>query len=96
MKEQSKNLMFGILAMFVVGFAVQAFAAGGTAVAIPMMDNLAATIKESLDGKISLVVDGVVLIVSAYASAIMKTPAPLIFGIISCVIFHGAIKLFLA
>jgi len=94
----SKNIIFSMLAILVVGFAAHAFAAGtpGKAVDIEMVNDLAATVKDLLNGNVALVVDGIILAVSAYAAAIMRTPTPLIFGIMSCVIFHTAIKLFLA
>ena len=88
----SKNIIFSVLAILVVGFATHAFAAGA-AVDVDMVDKLSATVKILLNGKISLVVDGIIIVISAYAAAVMRTSAPLIFGIISCALFHTALKI---
>jgi len=93
----SKNIIFSMLAILVVGVATHAFAddvvVEVAGVDVEMVNKLSATVKKLLNGKISLVVDGIIIVISAYAAAVMRTPAPLIFGIISCALFHMALKI---
>lgn len=58
------------------------------------LENLHTAVKAMMEGKVPLIVDSVILIVAAYASASMRTPAPMIGGAVSCVLFHALIKVF--
>jgi len=67
--------------------------AAGKAVHVDVVDNLAATFKEAINGPASYLVDVMIIAGAGWGAAIMRSPAPLIFGLISCGIFHVAIKL---
>lgn len=67
----------------------------GTAQDIAMINNLGATVKQLLEGQGALVIDGIILAAAAYGTAVTKSPAPIVCGIVSCGVFHVATKLIL-
>jgi len=79
-------------------FMPNAFAADSQKqIDVAPLDNLYNAVKNMMDGpsaKVPLVIDGIILTVGAYASASMRTPAPIIGGAVSCVLFHALIKVF--
>ena len=74
-----------------------AFADSQKKIEITPLDNLYTAVNDMMNGtnaKVPLIIDGIILTVGAYASASMRTPAPIIGGAVSCVIFHALIKVF--
>jgi hypothetical protein len=67
--------------------------AAGTAVQLDFVDNLTATVKEYMQGAASLVIDAIILAGGGWGSAKVSTPAPLIFAIISVLVFEICVKL---
>ena len=93
MSKINCNKYLGLaLGLITVISALQADAVG-TAVQVDMVDNLAATVKGLINGPGAYVVDGIILGGAGYGSAIMRSPAPIIFGLISTGLFHIAVKL---
>lgn len=87
----STYLSYGVLS-YGIAYAVE----GGTAVTVPMIDNLGATMKGLLNGQGALVVDGIIVVTGAYGSSLTKTPAPVIGALVAIALFHIAIKLIVA
>lgn len=78
--------------LLLMGFAsMSVYAAEPTPIAIPVIDNIGVTAKALLKGNGALIIDTIILAGAGYGSAISRNPAPIIFGIISCAIFHLAI-----
>lgn len=92
---QKLELLF-LSALFII--APNAFAADPQKqIDIAPLDNLYNAVKNMMDGtnaKVPLIIDGIILTIGAYASASMRTPAPIIGGAVSCVLFHALIKVF--
>ena len=77
-------------------FTVNAIAnqQSGKQIEIAPLENLHNAVKTMMEGKVPLIIDSVILVGAAYASASMRTPAPIIGGAVSCVLFHALIKVF--
>ena len=89
----SKILPIFMRAASAIVMISDANAAGGTAVQLDFVDNLTATVKEYMQGAASLVIDAIILAGGGWASAKVSTPAPLIFAIISVMVFEICVKL---
>ena len=100
MKQKFKSLLLttigGLTAIMYQAANAAPTAPKGTAVDVDVVDNLGATVKALLEGNGALVVDGLILSAAAYGTAVTKSPAPIVCGIISCGIFHLALKILLA
>lgn len=70
-------------------------ASGGTAIEVTMVKNLGATAKSLLQGDGAYIIDGLILAAGAYTCAMAKSPAPMVFAIISCGVFHLGVNLLL-
>ena len=68
-------------------------ATAGTAVDIPFVANLKATVKDIMTGTGSFVIDAMILAGGGWATARTSTPAPIILAILSVFIFEICIKL---
>lgn len=86
---------YGLLAAVVMieEAAAQSGSSSGTAVDVAMVNNLGATVKAMLQGNGAVVVDSFILIAAAYAAIMSRSPAPMIFGILTCGAFHIGINL---
>ncbi len=100
MKQKFKSLLLstigGLTAVMYQVVYADPTAPKGTATDIDVVDNLGATVKALLAGNGGLVIDGLILSAAAYGTAVTKSPAPIVCGIISCGIFHLALKVLLA
>lgn len=86
-----KKISYAVVAAVCVP-AMFTFAADGKAIDLVVVDNLGATVKSLLSGNGALIIDGIILAGSAYGTAQTRSPAPLVFGVISCAIFHLSVK----
>ena len=91
---QSRKSAYVVAALAISTIGFDAFAAGG-AVQIEQIDRLADTVKALLNGKASLIIDGIIIGISGYTAATQRSPAPIIYGLISCAIYHAALKILL-
>ena len=77
-------------------FASYAFGADGdtatTGTSKDMIEALGTTAKDLLNGKAALIIDAIIIGASGFGAATMRSPAPVIFGLISVGLFHVAIK----
>ena len=81
--------LFTTAAFVALGFfASYAFGADDT----DMVAKLGDTAKELLTGKAALIIDAIIIGASGFGAATMRSPAPIIFGLISVGLFHVAIK----
>ena len=94
--QKLKNLPYLVMASLATGAASAQGAAKGSAVDVAVINNLGATVKAMLEGQGALVIDGIILAAAAYGTAVTKSPAPIVCGIVSCGVFHIATKLILA
>lgn len=97
MKKTINTLCKYTLSIAAVTLASQfALGADPKAIDIPMITNIGLTAKALLDGSGAIIIDAIILAGAAYGTAQTRSPAPLIFGIVSCCIFHLAIKALLS
>ena len=78
-------------------FASYAFGDGDTTTTTAgtskdMIEALGTTAKDLLNGKAALIIDAIIIGASGFGAATMRSPAPVIFGLISVGLFHVAIK----
>lgn len=59
---------------------------------VDMVAKLGDTAKELLTGKAALIIDAIIIGVSGFGAATLRSPAPIIFGLISVGLFHVAVK----
>jgi hypothetical protein len=94
-----KNLPYFLMASLATSTAFgQTGSGGGSGTAgtdIDVINNLGTTVKSLLENKGALVIDGIILAAAAYGTAVTKSPAPMVCGIVSCAVFHIAVKLIL-
>jgi hypothetical protein len=57
-----------------------------------MVEKLGDTAKTLLTGKGALIIDAIIIGASGFGAATLRSPAPIIFGLISVGLFHVAIK----
>ena len=65
-----------------------AFGAGDT----DMVEKLGDTAKSLISGKAALVIDAIIIGAAGFGAATLRSPAPIIFGLISVGLFHVAVK----
>lgn len=98
-KSINKSIILSKTSKYGAVVAVSSFAAllataqtPGTAIDVAVINNLSATTKSLLTGNGALIIDGIILAGSAYGTAITRSPGPIVFGVISCILFHIAVK----
>lgn len=95
------KLMKAALPLF--GLGILSFIAADSALAtdatdvveLPFVDKLSATVKEYMNGVGAIVIDGIILLGGGYGAAKTSSPAPLIFAVLSVMLFHICLKVFL-
>ncbi len=95
MKLKHLPLLIVAFGATTAAFAQWGASTAGNAVNVEVIDKLGTTVKSLLEGKGGLVIDGIILSAAAYGTAVTKSPAPIVCGIVSCAVFHIAIKLIL-
>lgn len=88
---QDKKLSHKLILLSVTALALTAYQAFGAEEA-DMVEKLGDTAKDLLKGKAALVIDAIIIGASGFGAATMRSPAPVIFGLISVGLFHVAVK----
>lgn len=84
-----------VVATTMVEDALANTSSSGKAIEVEMVKNLGATAKAMLKGEGAFVIDAFILAGAAYAAIMAKSPAPMVFGIVTCGVFHIGVNLML-